>query len=472
MNVVTIPVGDGRVVIGPPSRIPLAGSSRHHPVAAIGRIFQRSDAVDRLRASWERLGLAGDPRQMTPPAMRQSIEQAGNARRLVAIFLPPTENIVIDLDWYEIKDKPRSPTPGQHSFVQLSEREKIERALTLTLPKLKAQGHKQLADALEALLGPKTIATMIGLMLALMAAHAYGIGEIADIALIAYAYSVAGTDGVLAIGRIADATIDAARAKSAAELDKIAERYAEAFVALGAAFLSGLLTRMTQRAATMARPREPAAPRPAPSPVEKLPPKPFKPASVPLPKIKPLLDAESVIARQAGATLEDLHQRALANQKLLGALGERLEQELGAAFKNPGVKALERAAEKLANEGYADASELKDLSRAAFAVKDRQQAEAIVNALRKEYPVYDKGWQELKSGYLDRKIIVQFPNGGVSEIQLVPETIWDYKVGEGHRLYEIARSTDESAVIDQATAAMAKQYETLLKNTPFGKGPP
>jgi hypothetical protein len=43
-------------------------------------------------------------------------------------------------------------------------------------------------------------------------------------------------------------------------------------------------------------------------------------------------------------------------------------------------------------------------------------------------------------------------------------------VGEGHRLYEIARSTDESAVIDQATAAMAKEYETLLKNTPFGKG--
>ena len=71
-------------------------------------------------------------------------------------------------------------------------------------------------------------------------------------------------------------------------------------------------------------------------------------------------------------------------------------------------------------------------------------------------------------GYLDRKIYVQHPDGGVSEIQLVPRGVQQLKMGQGHQLYEIARR--KSTPIAAANAAARKSrtlYHRVLRDMGF-----
>jgi hypothetical protein len=179
-------------------------------------------------------------------------------------------------------------------------------------------------------------------------------------------------------------------------------------------------------------------------------------------------DKDRIIAAQKGADLEDLIARAAENQPKLAKVARAIEVATGAKFKDPGVKSAERVRQKFETQGYADAGELKDLSRGGFIVTSKAQAQRVAEMLIGNFEdVYDKGWKRI-GGYYDRKLIVKFPNGGVAEIQLIPEQIEPYKFGEGHALYE--RLQDPSLSAEEYTRLekqMVDAYDGLLAGSEF-----
>ncbi len=181
-----------------------------------------------------------------------------------------------------------------------------------------------------------------------------------------------------------------------------------------------------------------------------------------------ILDRETVTAAQRGQPIETLLAHAEANQAELGEAGDALASELGVDWHDPGVKSEERAREKLEHGGYADAGELLDLARGAFVVDTAEQGQALAEALLKRFALFDKGWKRLDSGYLDRKLILQFANGGTAEVQIVPRGIWDYRRAGGHKLYEEARAPGVSH--DRATELnrqMAEGYDAAVAGSSF-----
>lgn len=179
-------------------------------------------------------------------------------------------------------------------------------------------------------------------------------------------------------------------------------------------------------------------------------------------------DQAQVLAGQRGAPLDDLLERARTNQNELAATADELARDLGVTFINPGAKDPASARRKMVDEGYADAGDMKDLARGAFLVDEPAQANKLLAALSDRFIVYDKGWQRLASGYVDRKIIVGFGNGGVAELQLVPRSIGEFKFGEGHASYERARSPATSAQeAERLIEHMRAGYERLLEGSAF-----
>ncbi len=126
-------------------------------------------------------------------------------------------------------------TPASR-LVALSSTEKIEEALRRTAPRLGGS----LREAFLTLLSPASIATTVGAFVVLTAAQAVGMGEVADAALAAVAYTIAGLSGLTALCDMVIATAEATRATTSAELDVVADRYARDFTVLGVAFLSAL----------------------------------------------------------------------------------------------------------------------------------------------------------------------------------------------------------------------------------------
>lgn len=176
-----------------------------------------------------------------------------------------------------------------------------------------------------------------------------------------------------------------------------------------------------------------------------------------------------LVAEQVGKPLDELHQAAIENQEQLGQIGEKLSKETGLEFINPGPKTLESAQRKLDTEGYSDAGQLTDLSRGTFVVDSPAQADQVVKRLSSEADVYDRGWQKLpQSGYLDRKVMLRFKNGGVAEVQLVPRGVQSIKSGDGHKLYETARNVASDPGIRAAANSRARDlYAGAIDGTEF-----
>lgn len=179
-------------------------------------------------------------------------------------------------------------------------------------------------------------------------------------------------------------------------------------------------------------------------------------------------DMERVTAGQRGAKLDDLLERARVNQNELGAAGVDLAQRLGVEWINPGAKTAASARRKFADEGYSDAGAMKDLARGAFLVDTPEQANELLAELAGRFVVADKGWQRLASGYVDRKLIVGFNNGGVAEVQLIPRPIGEFKFGESHKLYQQSRNPATSAEeAARLVEHMREGYERLLAGSSF-----
>ncbi len=185
---------------------------------------------------------------------------------------------------------------------------------------------------------------------------------------------------------------------------------------------------------------------------------------------------EAMLAKNAGKDLAQVVKEGHANQASLRAIGSKIESEHGIQFVEPmaghEVKSAASIARKVADEGYSGPDRLTDVSRATLVVKSPAEADLAVSALRANATgstLYDKGWKQLdRSGYLDRKLILQHPNGGMSEIQVVPAGVQSYKSGQGHKLYEIERNP--SVPLTAASAAARKmrtQYDKAIRADGF-----
>lgn len=186
------------------------------------------------------------------------------------------------------------------------------------------------------------------------------------------------------------------------------------------------------------------------------------------PALGPIANKRELVAGQLGRPLDELIELATANQAELNAEIEAIAGDLGVKGVTAPPKKRDRAQQKLDDEGYTDAGELTDLARGSFVVETPEQADAVIARLAARFRVFDKGWKLLPSGYLDRKLLLRFGNGGVAEIQVIPPKIYAYKDAGGHALYTIARdparSLEERAA---ATAEMQQAYAEALAGTPF-----
>jgi hypothetical protein len=178
------------------------------------------------------------------------------------------------------------------------------------------------------------------------------------------------------------------------------------------------------------------------------------------------------VAKPLGQLIDEAHE----NQEKLRQIGDALWDRLGVEFREApyelsdrGVKTKDSILRKVRDEAYAAPGELTDISRATFVIDSPEDGEKVVNSLAHSGTVFDKGWSKLaQTGYLDRKVYMKFPNGGVAELQLVPRGVQQMKDGIGHRLYEISRSTAQERAIRKA--ALRRQrllYGQSLDGTEF-----
>jgi phage-related protein (TIGR01555 family) len=200
-------------------------------------------------------------------------------------------------------------------------------------------------------------------------------------------------------------------------------------------------------------------------------------------KGKPLNQAakDAMAKANEGKDIAQLRLEAATNQQALSQLGQDMQRRLGVTFVEPPagfeVKTAASIERKVATDMLPGPHYLRDISRASFVVDSPAQAESVIGALAGRGQVFDRGWtREKQSGYLGRFIYVQHPNGGVSEIQLVPQGVAQLKMGEnlqsngvGHQLYEVMRLPSRPIEARQAAARKARSLYSRAMPKAFYK---
>lgn len=176
--------------------------------------------------------------------------------------------------------------------------------------------------------------------------------------------------------------------------------------------------------------------------------------------------ARAFLTRQSGQTIEDLYQVAERHQAALAKAGEAIAADLGEdiVLANPGVKKQARTAAKLEAKGK-KAGELTDVVRLGFMVRTPELAVEVLRRLGQQFEVLDEGVSVTGMGYLDHKALVRFGDGRVGEIQLWDPELARAKFGEGHQLYEQARTINpEDLARDPALRKMREQITEASKD--------
>jgi|DEB0MinimDraft_6_1074348.scaffolds.fasta_scaffold00171_3 hypothetical protein len=194
-------------------------------------------------------------------------------------------------------------------------------------------------------------------------------------------------------------------------------------------------------------------------------------------EIKPV--ERSLKDRQPVETVDDIFKIAQESQDFIANIGKSLEADLGIKFKNPGLKKIETAKEKMQRKSYASAREMTDISRAGFVINKASDADAIAERLAQNAEILDEGWGVTLAGYFDRKILVRTPNGIVSEVQIWSPKLIEAKNTKGHKLYEQQRMTkdpEEFARLEKEqreiySKALSEEDPSFAKLVGMEKGP-
>ncbi len=169
-------------------------------------------------------------------------------------------------------------------------------------------------------------------------------------------------------------------------------------------------------------------------------------------------------ARQPVETVDDIYALADESQAYIAAIGSEIETSLGVSFKNPGLKAIETAREKMKRKSYASSNQMTDISRGGFVINKAEDADAIVARFGRDAEVLDEGWNFTPAGYFDRKLLVRTPNGIVSEIQIWSPKLLAAKQETGHKLYDKMRNAKDPAEAETLSLQMRELYANALKS--------
>jgi len=200
-------------------------------------------------------------------------------------------------------------------------------------------------------------------------------------------------------------------------------------------------------------------------------------------------DADSIKKQWRGSTPYTdegaMLRAAPANQQAYATVAEQIGREVGAEFKNPGVKTLhpdeiaklpeaERAKKQAGLERFQQKARtlnapgaVTDLVRGGYDVKTPQQSDEILRRLAQKFEIIDEGWYVNPQGYFDRKAYVRFPDGMIGEVQFWPPGMLEAKEKRGgHALYEQWRSMPEGPEAKAIEEKMISLYGRVAADLP------
>jgi hypothetical protein len=160
--------------------------------------------------------------------------------------------------------------------------------------------------------------------------------------------------------------------------------------------------------------------------------------------------------------LDQLYRDAAVAQRSLANVTNEVAQAVGGQPLIPStLKGRGRAAEKIAANYGGDASRITDLARASVVVERPEQIAKVVGQIRARCKVVQMKDRFAKplSGYRDMLFTVEMPNGHVAELQVQLKAIQQLKEGEGHRLYEAARSIRARAELESRALTAEERKE-------------
>lgn len=168
---------------------------------------------------------------------------------------------------------------------------------------------------------------------------------------------------------------------------------------------------------------------------------------------------DGVLARD----MDELYAAAPTRQAELTAAGEDIAGKVGVEFKAAKIKDRATAEQKMARKGYRSTAQLTDVVRGGFIVDTPTKADLVVDELARRFEVLDEGWGAARGGYIDRKVLVRFPDGTVGEIQLWEPHMLSAKSAGGHALYERWRVSADNAEKVALTEEMRKLYSAASR---------
>lgn len=176
--------------------------------------------------------------------------------------------------------------------------------------------------------------------------------------------------------------------------------------------------------------------------------------------------------------MDELYAVAPARQEELTSAGQEIAGTVGVEYKAAQIKARATAEQKMVRKGYRSTAQLTDIVRGGFIVDTPAKADLVVDELARRFEVLDEGWSSASGGYVDRKVLVRFPDGTVGEIQLWEPHMLAAKKAGGHQLYERWRVSADAterlaleAEMDKLYSAAAREAGSDWVNLDVSSGP-
>jgi hypothetical protein len=226
---VEVRLGGSPALLGRRSVFPPAVRPTHalKSRALLDRLLGAPATLDELRRRCDALGMPPTVRQLTDREFVVQLRDRVDRGKLVFVSLGTSASTLVPKPYRPVAAVAAKPVAGW------SIGEKIEAVLRRTVRLLP----DETARTVEAMLSPEAVGTAVGLLVAVAAANAMGVGVVLDAALAAYAFYAAGTAGLRALTDLVSATAGLVTADGEDDLDRAARIYAASLVVLGTVFL-------------------------------------------------------------------------------------------------------------------------------------------------------------------------------------------------------------------------------------------
>jgi hypothetical protein len=171
------------------------------------------------------------------------------------------------------------------------------------------------------------------------------------------------------------------------------------------------------------------------------------------------------IAPEKRPILIEQYRKAAEAQPGFDRVAQEIANETGTKVKLAPVKGLDRATAKIASDYGGDPAKIKDLVRGTIEVESMEDAQRVIEEIKKKYQVLPSGQRNLLDpsvnpvdGYRDAKFNVVLENGTVAEVQVNVPKMLEAK-SKVHKLYE-QRSELERVINDRGgNPTVAEQTE-------------